>query len=325
MSETNSHKLAQEPATLNYLIRINNASEKGFNLAGENIRNRGLMLIFKSYAQERAEFAAELRSLVEAKGADPAEGSGLPAATHRGWINIKAAMTIGQPATERVVLAEVSRGERAARRAYERALEKPLHPSTVEVVQQQYDRLQAAGEQIRELRGRDGRRTVIRLFDSEVDADTAAGALVDAGFHRDNIEAVAMAEAVDVYEGQAQAHTTAESAFAGALFGGAVGLLIGLAALLSTELVPGAFMADMGLGEAAAVSLLGGLVSGLLFGVLTGALIGAGIVQEDTFRYRESLERGALLLMVSTDEDRADQASTIMREVNAGRWRVAGT
>ena len=318
MSKTNR----QELAVINRLLRINIASEKGFNLAAENVKNRGLKLILKSFAQERAEFAAQLRQLVQTAEGKPAEGSGWLAALHRGWINIKSAVTIGQPATESVVLAEVTRGERAAHQAYQQAMEKPLRLEVADVVQQQYRHLQATMEQIRLLRGHDGNRTVVRLFDSEEDAEAATEALADAGFPQESIERVEMGDVVVAYQAQEEGNTMAESAFAGAVVGAALGIFIGLVAIVSAWLAPGMTPFGTALIQTEVLILLSALAAGFILGGLIGAIIGVGIVQDDIYRYSDSMNRGAFLLRVRTVEANADRASTIMQAVNTRRWPV---
>lgn len=305
---------------LNRLLRIANASERGFNLASENVKNRGLSAMFKGYAQQRGEFAGRLRTMVQELGGRPTEGSGALAALHRGWITIKAAMTIGQPNTERVVLAEVSRGEQAAREAYQRAWQQPLPERVRELVEEQLRQIEAVGVRIQELRGDGARRLVVRLFDSAADAQEAEVELSQAGFSADQISRVPLAEAVTVYEGQAQDRTEIESTAAGGALGSLAGLLIGLVAAISALVAPVGPLADMGPFLSTLTTVLVGLLAGLLIGALFGAIIGVGIAQEDEFRYASSLQRGNLLLLVQADEARAEEATRIMKGVNARRW-----
>jgi uncharacterized protein (TIGR02284 family) len=305
---------------LNRLVRIANASERGFNLASENVKNRGLSAIFKGYAQQRGQFAQQLRALMGELGGRPAEGSGPLPALHRGWINIKAAMTIGQPNTEKVVLSEVSRGEHAARDAYQRAMQQPLPEELRAVVEQQQQQIQAVGERIGQLRGDGEKRLVVRLFDSAADAQVAEAELAQAGFSAEQMSRVPLAEAVMVYEGLAQDRTEIESAAAGGALGSLAGLLIGLIAAISSLFAPIGPLADMGPLMGTVATVLIGLLAGLFIGALFGAIIGVGIAQEDEFRYASSLQRGNLLLLVHADESRADLATQIMKGVNARRW-----
>ncbi|MDT8306459.1 MAG: PA2169 family four-helix-bundle protein [Anaerolineae bacterium] len=308
---------------LNRLVRICNASERGFNLAAENVKNRGLSVIFKGYAQQRGQFAAQLRELIEEAGGLPAEGSGALAVLHRGWINIKAAMTIGQPQTERVVLAEVSRGEGAARETYRNALREPLPEELRRVVEAQYAAVEAVGDRVQKLCGEEGQRLVVRLFDSSADAAVAEDELALAGFPVEDVDRVQLNEAVLVYQGQGQDRTVFESAAAGATLGGLLGSFIGLVAGISALMGPVGPLADMTPLPAMVVTIIAGFAAGLFFGALFGAVIGVGVVQEDEFRYASSMKQGNLLLLVDADDARADEATNIMKGVNARRWQVA--
>jgi uncharacterized protein (TIGR02284 family) len=321
MSATNS-----EVATaLNRLVRICNASERGFNLAAENVKNRGLLVIFRGYAQERGQYGEQLGELVREHGGRPAEGSGALAALHRGWITIKAAMTIGQLQTEKVVLDEVSRGERAAREAYRSALGQSLPEPIRNVIEEQYAGVEAIGDRVEKLRGEEGERLVVRLFNSVTDADLAEDELAEAGFSRERMNRVPLSEEVMIYRGQSEDRTTLESAAAGAALGSGLGVLIGLVAGLSALVAPVGPLADMTPLQSMAVTVALGFAVGLFFGALFGTVIGVGIVQEDEFRYADSLKQGSLLLFVRADEAQADEAATIMKRVNARRWGAAAT
>jgi uncharacterized protein (TIGR02284 family) len=321
MDATNQQMIA----VLNRLVRICNASESGFNLAAESVKNRGLLVIFRGYAQERGRFGDELGALVRERGGEPAEGSGALAALHRGWITIKAAMTIGQLQTEKVILDEVSRGERAARDAYANALRQTLPGDIRSIVEAQQAAIEAVGERVEQMRGVDGRRLVVRLFNSADEADMAEDELVQAGFARDVMERVPLSEAVRNYRSQTEDRTTLESAAAGATLGGVLGVLIGFIAGISALVAPVGPLADMTPFQSTAVTVLLGLAIGLFFGALFGTVIGTGIVQEDEFRYADTLKQGSLLLSVHAGAAQADEAATITKGVNARRWRAAAS
>jgi uncharacterized protein (TIGR02284 family) len=313
----------QAVSTLNRLIRLCIASEKGFNIAAENVKNRGLQVMFKAYAQERAQFADKLRKLVRERGEETAQSGGWLAAAHRGWINIKAAMTIGQPATEKVVLGEVVRGERVALRRYEDALRQPLSAAIQDVLEEQRARVAEVSERAQELQGRGGTRLVVRLFDSESDATTAEAQLVSAGFDPERMERVPLSQVLNLYQGQHVMDTTAESGLAGALVGTVLGVLLGVVAGFSGMVAPGGSLFSMGVGETFLWTMLVGAIAGLFFGALIGAIIGLGVSQEDEYRYANSVRHGSLLLLLRVDVLRAAEATDIMKRVNAGRWRLA--
>lgn len=309
---------------MNRLAQLGVASERGFGIAAENVKNRGLKILFKSYAQERAQFSSELRELVHDLGGAPAEGSNILAAGHRGWINMKAAMTIGASNTEMVVLGEAMRGERVALRNYASAVAADLPANVHAVVARQQARIIDTVDRLRELQGEEGERLVLRLFDSSEDLREARERLADVGFGSGSMEEVPLGSVLNVYEGKRVAHTTAETALAGAFVGAVLGALLGLVAAISALVMPGeVFFSSMGAGAAFFWTIILGLLAGVAFGALIGAIIGVGVSQQDTYDYAASLQRGSVLLFVRSDPENAKIAADIMRDINARRWRLA--
>jgi uncharacterized protein (TIGR02284 family) len=68
---------------------------------------------------------------------------------HRGWINLKSALTGGD---DHAILAECERGEDSAVEEYKKALDEDLSPSLYELVSRQYSDIKAAHDRIRNLR-----------------------------------------------------------------------------------------------------------------------------------------------------------------------------
>jgi uncharacterized protein (TIGR02284 family) len=69
---------------------------------------------------------------------------------HRGWINLKAALSTNEP---QAVLEEAERGEDAAVAAYREALEQTdIDPATRELINSQYAEVKAAHDHVRNLR-----------------------------------------------------------------------------------------------------------------------------------------------------------------------------
>lgn len=135
-------------STLNNLIETCKDGQDGFRTAAEGIKNSQLTTLFNSYSQQRAQFAAELQSEVRRLGGEP-EGTGSTAAVlHRGWINIKSAVT-GED--EAAVISECERGEDAAVEAYEEALETDLPNDVKSIVSRQFSQVKEAHDRIRSL------------------------------------------------------------------------------------------------------------------------------------------------------------------------------
>jgi uncharacterized protein (TIGR02284 family) len=139
---------------LNNLIETCKDGEEGFKEAAEGVERSDLKSIFREYSQQRSEYASVLQGLVRSMGGDPETDSSISGAVHRGWINIKAAVT-GQD--EAAILNECERGEDYAKEAYEEALKQPLPANIADVIRQQSQGVQAAHNRIRELRNAESR------------------------------------------------------------------------------------------------------------------------------------------------------------------------
>lgn len=136
-------------STLNNLIETCKDGQEGFRQAAEGVERSDLKSVFHEYAQQRAQFAGELQNLVRELGGDPEKTGSLAGSVHRGWINIKSAVT-GRD--ESSILNECERGEDVAKKAYESAFEENLPANVSEVVQRQYNDVKAAHDRIKNLR-----------------------------------------------------------------------------------------------------------------------------------------------------------------------------
>jgi uncharacterized protein (TIGR02284 family) len=135
-------------ATLNNLVETCKDGQNGFRTAAEGIKNSELTTLFNTYSQQRAQFAAELQSEVRRLGGEPEETGSTAAAVHRGWINIKSAVT-GED--EAAVISECERGEDSAVEAYEEALEADLPNDVKAIVSRQLSQVKEAHDRIRSL------------------------------------------------------------------------------------------------------------------------------------------------------------------------------
>ena len=136
-------------STLNNLIETCKDGQEGFKQSAEGVQNSELKKVFYEYGQQRAQFTGELQSLVREFGGDPETSGSTTGAIHRGWINLKSAIT-GQD--DAAILNEAERGEDVAKNAYKEALEESLPANVLQTVQQQYTQVQAAHDNIRALR-----------------------------------------------------------------------------------------------------------------------------------------------------------------------------
>jgi uncharacterized protein (TIGR02284 family) len=136
-------------ATLNDLIETSKDGEDGFRTCAGAVKNADLKHFFEVAAERCAQGASELQSKVRSLGKSPEQSGSLSGSLHRGWVNIKAAVT-GKD--EAAVLAECERGEDAAKRAYEDALKKDLPADLRSVVERQYRGVRENHDRIRDMR-----------------------------------------------------------------------------------------------------------------------------------------------------------------------------
>jgi len=135
-------------STLNNLIETCKDGEQDFRTAADGVQRSDLRTLFLTYSQQRAQFAAELQSEVRHLGGDPEERGSVAASLHRGWINIKSAVT-GED--EGAVISECERGEDSAVRNYQSALNEDLPANLRSTVERQYAQVKEAHDRIRAL------------------------------------------------------------------------------------------------------------------------------------------------------------------------------
>lgn len=136
-------------STINGLIETCKDGQEGFTSAAEGIERSDLKTLFYEFAQQRSQFAGELQTLVQSLGGDPENTGSIAGTLHRGWINIKSAVT-GKD--EHSILNECERGEDSAKAAYKSALEYALPAHVLDTVQTQYTAIQSAHDRVKALR-----------------------------------------------------------------------------------------------------------------------------------------------------------------------------
>lgn len=312
-------------STLNRLYRICRAGARGFEVVAQNVSNRGLKVLLKTYSQQRAQFARELGEEIHRLGGEPSRRRSIRGIVHRGRIDIKATLTIGRPNVEDVVLREAMVGERTAVRTYRNALEKEMPAETKAIVERQAREIEAVTDQVQLLCGRSGRRLVVHLFDSDAAVEEALKALERNGFSTGDLDVVTLEDVLGAYEGTVQATSIDETIVSGAVGGAIFGSIFGAVAGAGIVLFPGLGpMMQMSAENAWALVALAGTAVGAFFGVVLGFLVGLGVAEEDRYLYDDSLKHGAKLIMLETDSDRAREATQVMHRVSAGaRSRVA--
>ncbi len=135
-------------STLNGLIETCKDGEEGFRSAAENVKSADVRQLFQKFSSQRAQFASELQTAVSKIGGDAESGGSVAGAAHRGWLNLKSAIT-GEK--DSAVISECERGEDAAKEAYSKAIAKDLPSDIQAIVQRQYREVVQAHNQVRAL------------------------------------------------------------------------------------------------------------------------------------------------------------------------------
>jgi uncharacterized protein (TIGR02284 family) len=142
--------MKKENTFLNNLIETLKDGEEGFKQAAEGISDPKLKSLFRDYSEQRSRFASALQVEARKFGEEkPETNSSAAGALHRGWINLKSAITGGD---EHAILAECERGEDSAVEEYKKALDDGLSPSAQQLVSRQFAEIKAAHDRIRSLR-----------------------------------------------------------------------------------------------------------------------------------------------------------------------------
>lgn len=134
---------------LNDLIETCKDGAKGFATAAEDADSANLKTLFAKLSAQRESFAADLEGIVSSLGGKPAESGHVAGAAHRGWINLKAAVSGND---DKAILNECERGEDYAKKAYADALKETLPGEVRAVVERQARDVGAAHDQVRNLR-----------------------------------------------------------------------------------------------------------------------------------------------------------------------------
>jgi len=136
-------------ATLNHLIETCRDGAQGYKVAADDAKDAALRSRFLGYSQEREAFTRELAACVRTLGGDPDKSGSVTGTVHRGWINLKAALSSDEP---HAVLAECERGEDSAVAAYREASASLTDPAASAIVSRQMTAVQAAHDCVRDLR-----------------------------------------------------------------------------------------------------------------------------------------------------------------------------
>ena len=135
---------------LNDLLEVTKDGEEGFERAAAEVEDLPVKIVLNECAANCRSSARELENQVRRLGGEPDEDGSAAGAMHRGWVNLKAAIT-GHDT--KAVLNECERGEDYAKGRYRKALEEEGLPSDIRsLIQDQYRGVMANHDRIKALR-----------------------------------------------------------------------------------------------------------------------------------------------------------------------------
>jgi uncharacterized protein (TIGR02284 family) len=142
--------MEEQEKIIDNLIETLKDGQEGFKQAAESVKDPQLKSVFDEYSRQRARFVSELRSQAQSLEERESKPSGSAAgALHRGWINLKSALTRGD---DHAILAECERGEDSAVEQYKKALDNGLSASVQQIVSRQYTQVKQAHDRVKSLR-----------------------------------------------------------------------------------------------------------------------------------------------------------------------------
>ena len=136
-------------AVLNDLIEVCKDGEKGFQSAAKDIGSPDLKAVLDECASSCSTGAQELQEKVRMLGGEPQNSGTVMGAMHRGWMDIKSAVT-GKD--DHTILESCERGEDSAVSRYADALDKELPYDVRALVYRQYEGVLRNHDRIRTLR-----------------------------------------------------------------------------------------------------------------------------------------------------------------------------
>lgn len=169
-------------------------------------------------------------------------------------------------------------------------------------------------------------QTVIAVFKSRDNADSAVDELEKAGFDAKDISIIMKDEEGRTVEtnGNPVVDGTVSGATTGAVLGGLAGLLIGIGAIaipgIGGLLIGGPLAAALGATGAAATTV-SGAVTGALAGGLVGALVSLGIPEEEAVEYETRIKEGAILIAVPVSDENDAKVRGILEANDADKVR----
>lgn len=162
---------------------------------------------------------------------------------------------------------------------------------------------------------------VAGVFFNKIQADNALSGLLEAGFKKEDISLLVSDHArhtIFPAPVDNEGERATRGGAVGALWGGAIGVLLVGLTTVATIAIPGSGLLATG----PIISMLAGAGAGTVVGGLGGALISAGFAVDEANRYEKEVKAGKAIVIVHAASEDADKARAILANMD-GEVKVA--
>lgn len=135
---------------LNSLIEMCRNGELGYAEAARRVKDTRLQTVLEGYSKERAGFVRALQAEVKKLGGTPAESGTIGAALHRGWLELKSAVTLGSGGA---ILSACETGEDSAWTHYKHVIDSDISGESRAMVDKQWGKVKEAIAHLQHLQG----------------------------------------------------------------------------------------------------------------------------------------------------------------------------
>jgi hypothetical protein len=296
----------------NRLLHQLEKSAQSLRHVGESVENRGLKLLLKVMAQERASMYNALHQALGQGVSDALDPANKSSATsmQQGLQDIQTSMTVQRQGRENIALSHFVEEEEELLGAYSAALEQEISASLRSQLELQrahvaqfYARLQSVGIGIDPI--------VARVFDTRIEGESAITRLRERGLDAAQIDAAPITRVAQPLlranvSSASPKNTMAAGAFSGAVVGGLVGLALAAFVWLAPQLVGWVTVGPWAL-------LIGAIVIGAVFGSVFGLLIGQSQREDDLAVTADGLINGEILVVAYPQPQQVALAEEILQ------------
>lgn len=131
------------------IIELNIDASEGFQNAADKIENADIAGYFRQCSSRRAQFAEQLKRVVQVNNRNAPQSGTTKGKLHRWWLDIRGTIQNGD---EHAVLAEAERGEDAIKSKYEHVLKATAGSPLNAVLSDQYASVKETHDTIRDMR-----------------------------------------------------------------------------------------------------------------------------------------------------------------------------